>query len=80
LLGSATISTSIQPGGYINLGIHESSKKSFRGEYLIAVVDPDDLVPDSNRSNNVVASNIIQTSSKAKKQKTIDKFRALSAF
>ena len=60
LLGSATISTPIQPGGYINLSIHESSRKSFRGEYLIAVVDPDDLVPDSNRSNNVVASNVIQ--------------------
>src|SRR5208283_2677577 len=62
LLGSATISTSIQPGGYINLVIRESSRKSSRGEYLIAVVDPDDLVPDSNRSNNVVVSNVIQIS------------------
>ena len=79
LLGSATISTSIQPGGYINLVIHESSRKSFRGEYLIAVVDPDDLVPDSNRSNNVVASNVIQIS-KAKKQKTSNKFQAFGAF
>jgi hypothetical protein len=80
LLGSATISTSIQPGGYINLAIHESSRKSFRGEYLIAVVDPDDLVPDSNRSNNVVVSNVIQASSKAKKPKTSNRFPAFSGF
>ena len=80
LLGSATVSASIQPGGYINLSIHESSRKSFRGEHLIAVVDPDDLVPDSNRSNNVVVSNIIETPSKEKKQKTSNKFQAFTGF
>ncbi len=80
LLGSATISTPIQPGAYVNLSIHESSRKSFRGEYLIAVVDPDDLVPDSNRNNNVVASNVMQTSPKEKRQKASHKFQEFSAF
>jgi hypothetical protein len=61
LLGSATISTSIQPGKYINLKINERSWTSIRGDFLIAVVDPDDSVPDSNRSNNVVVSSIIQS-------------------
>ena len=74
LLGSATITASIQPSGYVNLSIHESSRKSFRGEYFIAVVDPDNSVPDSNRSNNVVASKVISTSSKAKKQSKVNKF------
>ncbi len=60
LLGSATISTVIPPGYYVNLRISAQSSTSFNGKYLIAVIDPDDSVPDSNRSNSVVVSNMIQ--------------------
>lgn len=61
LLGSATVSVPIQPGYYINLRIHYNARTSLTGTYLIAVIDPDSSVPDSNRSNNVVLSNIIQS-------------------
>jgi len=61
LLGTAYVSNPIQPGGSVNLGISETFTYSVIGEYLIAVVDPDDRVPDSNRANNTVASNVLQT-------------------
>ncbi len=60
LLGSATISSSLRPGSYMNLNIRESSSTSLIGESLIAVVDPDNFVPDANRNNNVVVSNVLQ--------------------
>ena len=62
LLGSATVSVAIPPDYYVNLGInvYNSSSTYFKGKYAIAVIDPDDSVPDSNRANNVVVSNTIQ--------------------
>jgi hypothetical protein len=63
-LGSSTITKDIQPGGYVYLKIHKTFTKSVKGEYLIAVVDPDSLVPDSNRNNNVVVSNVLQARAK----------------
>src|SRR5208283_4739051 len=60
LLGSATISTSIPPDYYVNLMISESSLKSFNGKYLIAVIDPNNHIPDSNKGNEVVVSLKIQ--------------------
>ncbi|MGO9315147.1 MAG: C1 family peptidase [Syntrophobacteraceae bacterium] len=59
-LGSTTITQDIQPGGSVNIKIRKTFTKSVKGQYLIAVVDPDSLVPDSNRSNNVVVSNVLQ--------------------
>ncbi|MGV8073336.1 MAG: C1 family peptidase [Syntrophobacteraceae bacterium] len=61
LVGSSTIRTSIRPGYYVNLKIKKSFSKSVKGKYLIAVVDPDGSVPDSDGANNVVISNCIQS-------------------
>jgi C1A family cysteine protease len=54
LLGSATISTSLPANSYTNLSISKSSTTSFRGKYAICVVDPDNTVPESSESNNVI--------------------------
>jgi len=59
-LGSTTITKDIQPGGSVNIKISKTFTKSVKGQYLIAVVDPDSRVPDSNRNNNVVVSNVLQ--------------------
>jgi C1A family cysteine protease len=59
LLGSATISTSISPDYYINLRFNESSSTSFSGKYLIAVIDPDNIIPEPTPHNNTVVSNMI---------------------
>jgi hypothetical protein len=60
LLGSATISTSIPPDYYVNLMISDYSSTSFSGKYLIAVIDPNNYIPDSNKGNEVVVSLKIQ--------------------
>lgn len=60
LIGSTTISTHIQPDYYVNLMISDFSFTSFSRKYLIAVIDPDNYIPDSNRTNNVVVSQTIQ--------------------
>lgn len=54
LLGTATVSTSLRAGYYINLSISKYSTTSFKGKYAICVIDPDNTVPESNESNNVV--------------------------
>lgn len=59
-LGSAKITNSLAPGGYVNLKINKTFATSVNGKYLMAVVDPDNQVADSNRNNNVVVSNAIQ--------------------
>ena len=60
LIGSTTISTHIQPNYYVNLMISDFGSTSFSGKYLIAVIDPDNYIPDSNKTNNVVVSHTIQ--------------------
>jgi hypothetical protein len=60
-LGTGYVSNPIQSGGSISLGFHENFSSSVSGGYLIVVVDPDDFVPDSNRANNTVVSNVLQT-------------------
>ena len=59
LLGTAYVSTQIQPGGSVYLGFYETFPYPVAGEYLMAVVDPDSRIPDSNRSNNVVVSQAV---------------------
>ncbi len=54
LLGTATVSYSIRANSYINLSISKSSTTSFRGKYAICVIDPDNVVTESNENNNVV--------------------------
>ena len=34
--------------------------KSVIGQYVMAVVDPDSRVPDSNRTNSVVVSSVLE--------------------
>jgi C1A family cysteine protease len=63
LLGSATISATIPPNYYVSLKFSDSRSTSFNGQYLIAVVDPNDSVPDSN-TNNTFVSSVIQKSGK----------------
>ena len=53
LLGTATVSSSLRVGSYVNLSISKSSTTSFRGKYVICVIDPDNTVPESNEGNNV---------------------------
>ena len=60
LLGSSKITKHIQPGSAINLKISKSYAKSVTGQYVIAVVDPDSRVPDSNRTNSVVVSSALE--------------------
>jgi C1A family cysteine protease len=60
LLGSATVSISIPPNYYVNLVINKKGSTTFKGKYLIAVIDPDNFVPDSDRSNNVIVSSRLQ--------------------
>jgi subtilase family serine protease len=60
LLGTAYVENAIQPGGGIALGFYETFTSSVRGKYLIVVIDPDSRVPDSNRSNNVVVSQVLE--------------------
>ena len=60
LLGSSRITKHIQPGGSLNLNISKTFSKSIMGQYVIAVVDPDSRVPDSNRTDSVVVSNAIE--------------------
>jgi hypothetical protein len=59
LLGTATISVSIPPNYYVNLGFSDSSSTSFNGQYLIAIIDPGPAVPDAN-TNNIFVSGVIQ--------------------
>jgi hypothetical protein len=65
LLGTARVKNSIKPGDSVSLSIYKSFMVSVSGKYLIAVMDPDSRVPDSNRANNVVKSQVLQ----AKKRK-----------
>jgi hypothetical protein len=58
LLGSSKITKHIQAGGSINLKISKTYAKSVTGQYVIAVVDPDSRVPDSNRTNSVIIFNL----------------------
>ena len=60
LLGSSKITKHIQPGGAINLKISKTYAKSVTGQYVMAVVDPDSRVPDSNRTNSVVVSSALE--------------------
>ena len=60
LLGSETLTVEIKPGYGVALPIDFSSSTSVIGKYLMAVIDPDHTVPDSNRDNNVVVSNVVQ--------------------
>jgi hypothetical protein len=60
LLGSSKLTKHIQPGGAINLKISKTYGKSIAGQYVIAVVDPDSRVPDSNRTNSVVVSSDLE--------------------
>jgi C1A family cysteine protease len=58
LLGTATISALIPPNYYVSLRIRDYSSTSFNGQYLIAVIDPGNVIPDSN-TNNIFVSNMI---------------------
>lgn len=60
LLGSATISISISPDYYVNLRFNERSSTSFSGKYLIAVIDPDNIIPEPTPHNNAFVSNMIR--------------------
>ena len=62
LLGSSKITKRIRPGGSVNLRINKTlaKSKSVEGQYVMAVVDPDGRVPDSNRTNSVVVSGVIE--------------------
>ena len=60
LLGSANVTNQIKPGGSVYLEFYEFFESSVIGDSLIAVVDPDNRVPDSNRANNVVVSQALR--------------------
>jgi C1A family cysteine protease len=54
LLGSATVSASLDVDSIFNLRISKSSTSSSRGKYAICVVDPDNAVSESKEGNNVI--------------------------
>ncbi len=60
LLGSSKLKKDIQPGGNVNVKISKTYAKSVIGQYVIAVADPDSRVPDSNRTNSVVVSSVLE--------------------
>ena len=60
LLGSSKITKHIPAGGLVNLRISKTYGHSAIGQYVIAVVDPDSRVPDSNRTNSVVVSSVLE--------------------
>jgi C1A family cysteine protease len=61
LLGWADIPVEIPPRYYVDIEFSEGFSTSVIGKYLIAVIDPDHVVPDSNRNNSVVVSRITQS-------------------
>jgi C1A family cysteine protease len=61
LLGSSKITKHVPAGGLVNLRINKTLGKSdVMGQYIMAVVDPDSRVPDSNRTNGVVVSGVLE--------------------
>ncbi|MGO9314575.1 MAG: C1 family peptidase [Syntrophobacteraceae bacterium] len=61
LLGSSKITKHVPAGGLVNLRINKTLGKSdVIGQYVMAVVDPDSRVPDSNRTNSVVVSGVLE--------------------
>ena len=60
LLGSSKITKHVPAGGIVNLRISKTYAKSVIGQHVIAVVDPDSRVPDSNRTNSVVVSSVLE--------------------
>ncbi|MGA2223358.1 MAG: C1 family peptidase [Syntrophobacteraceae bacterium] len=61
LLGSSKITKHVPAGGLVNLRINKTLGKSdVMGQYVMAVVDPDSRVPDSNRTNSVVVSGVLE--------------------
>ncbi len=60
LLGSSRITKHVPPGGWVNLRISKTYGHSAVGQYVIAVVDPDSRVHDSNRTNSVVVSSVLE--------------------
>jgi C1A family cysteine protease len=61
LLGSSKMTKHVPAGGLVNLRINKTLGKSdVIGQYVMAVVDPDSRVPDSNRTNSVVVSGVLE--------------------
>ncbi len=60
LVGSSKIKKDIQAGGFVNLKLSKTYAKSVIGQYVIAVVDPDSRAPDSNRTNSVAVSSVLE--------------------
>ncbi len=60
LLGSSKITKHIPAGGLVNLRVSRTLSQSTIGQYVMAVVDPDSRVPDSNRTNSVVVSGVLE--------------------
>lgn len=54
LLGAATVPASLNVDSIHTLQISKSSTASFRGKYLICVIDPDNAVPDLKEANDVI--------------------------
>ena len=59
-LGVYTITKHVPPGGVVNLKISKTFTKSVIGQYVIGVVDTNRQIPDSNRTNSVVVSNVLE--------------------
>jgi hypothetical protein len=59
LIGKATV-TSIPAGGYVDVSPRLSGTYNGSPVYLIAVLDPDNVVPEADETNNKVASGLVQ--------------------
>jgi hypothetical protein len=59
MIGKATV-TSIPAGGYVDVSPRLSGTYNGSPVYLIAVLDPDNVVPETDEANNKVVSELVQ--------------------
>jgi hypothetical protein len=54
LLATNTVSKLLEQNSSSNIQLSKTSKSSFKGKYVVCVIDSDNAIPDSNRDNNVI--------------------------